>query len=44
MKLANATNLYRKSGVAEWRDLQFCFSTPVLPPLPQASQLLGITN
>jgi BirA family transcriptional regulator, biotin operon repressor / biotin---[acetyl-CoA-carboxylase] ligase len=28
MKLANATNLNRKSGVAEWRDPQF-----VLPPL-----------
>ena len=23
MKFANATNLYRKSGVAEWRDLRF---------------------
>jgi hypothetical protein len=23
MKLANATNLDRKSGVAEWRDLRF---------------------
>jgi hypothetical protein len=23
MKLASATHLYRKSGVAEWRDLRF---------------------
>jgi len=23
MKLANATNLNRKSGVAKWRDLRF---------------------
>ena len=28
MVLANATNFYRKSGVAEWRDLRFLF--PVL--------------
>jgi hypothetical protein len=26
MKFANATKLDRKSGVAEWRDLQFLFS------------------
>src|SRR5712672_2455771 len=26
MKIANATKLNRKSGVAEWRDLQFSFS------------------
>ena len=25
MKFANASNLHRKSGVAEWRDLLFCF-------------------
>jgi hypothetical protein len=25
MKLANATNLNRKSGVAQWRDLLFLF-------------------
>ena len=25
MKLANATNLDRKSGVAQWRDLRFLF-------------------
>jgi hypothetical protein len=25
MKLASATNLYRKSGVAQWRDLRFSF-------------------
>jgi hypothetical protein len=27
MKLASATNLYRKSGVAQWRDLRFPFSS-----------------
>jgi hypothetical protein len=27
MKFANATKLDRKSGVAQWRDLQFLFST-----------------
>jgi len=26
MKFANATKLYRKSGVAQWRDLRFLFS------------------
>ena len=25
MKFANASNLHRKSGVAQWRDLLFCF-------------------
>jgi hypothetical protein len=25
MKFANATNLNRKSGVAQWRDLRFLF-------------------
>ena len=25
MMIANATNFYRKSGVAEWRDLRFPF-------------------
>jgi hypothetical protein len=25
MKIANATKLNRKSGVAEWRDLRFLF-------------------
>jgi hypothetical protein len=25
MMLANATNFYRKSGVAQWRDLRFSF-------------------
>jgi hypothetical protein len=25
MKFANATNLHRKSGVAQWRDLLFLF-------------------
>ena len=28
MKFANATELYRKSGVAKWRDLRFAFSAP----------------
>jgi hypothetical protein len=27
MKFANATNLNRKSGVAQWRDLLFLFQT-----------------
>ena len=27
MKFANATNTNRKSGVAEWRDLRFPFSS-----------------
>jgi len=27
MKFASATNFYRKSGVAEWRDLRFSFSS-----------------
>ena len=35
MMFANATNIYRKSGVAEWRDLRFLFpvfnSNPMLP-------------
>jgi hypothetical protein len=32
MKFANATNLHRKSGVAEWRDLLFTrSSSPVQP-------------
>jgi hypothetical protein len=26
MKFANATNINRKSGVAEWRDLRFSFT------------------
>ncbi len=25
MKFANATNINRKSGVAEWRDLRFLY-------------------
>jgi hypothetical protein len=29
MVLANATNFYRKSGVAKWRDLLFL--SPVFP-------------
>src|ERR1700691_523307 len=32
MKFANATNLHRKSGVAQWRDLRFLF--PVLTQTP----------
>ena len=28
MKFANATKPDRKSGVAQWRDLRFLFSTP----------------
>src|ERR1700730_14203002 len=34
MKLANATNNNRKSGVAEWRDLRFLlgFSHPLFSP------------
>jgi hypothetical protein len=32
MKVANATKLNRKSGVAEWRDLRFLF--PVLTQTP----------
>ena len=31
MKLANATNLHRKSGVAQWRDLRFALSKPWNP-------------
>jgi hypothetical protein len=33
MKFANATNLDRKSGVAQWRDLRFLFGShaDVLP-------------
>ena len=27
MRFANATNLNRKSGVAQWKDLQFPFPT-----------------
>jgi hypothetical protein len=27
MKFVNANKVYRKSGVAKWRDLQFLFST-----------------
>jgi hypothetical protein len=27
MMLANANNFYRKSGVAQWRDLRFYFSS-----------------
>src|ERR1700733_4989557 len=29
MKFANATNLHRKSGVAQWRDLLFLSTRPV---------------
>jgi hypothetical protein len=37
MTFAETTNLDRKSGVAQWRDLQFLFSTlagdlPLHPP------------
>jgi hypothetical protein len=28
MRFANATNLDRKSGVAQWRDLQYPFPFP----------------
>ena len=38
MKFANATNLHRKSGVAQWRDLLFPF--PVLTQ-KQALQTQG---
>jgi hypothetical protein len=31
MKLANATNLNRKSGVAQWRDLLFLLLTWLEP-------------
>src|ERR1700677_1148312 len=31
MKLANATNLDRKSGVAQWRDLRFLSPVLTLP-------------
>jgi hypothetical protein len=31
MKFANATNLNRKSGVAQWRDLLFFFFIPSHP-------------
>jgi hypothetical protein len=27
MMFANATNFYRKSGVAKWRDLRFLFGS-----------------
>jgi hypothetical protein len=42
MELANATKLYRKSGVAQWRDLQF--TEPASDPygssaLPLSSRL-----
>jgi hypothetical protein len=29
MKSANASNLHRKSGAAQWRDLRFLYSTPL---------------
>jgi hypothetical protein len=32
MHFVNATNLNRKSGVAEWRDLQFCGFSPHKSP------------
>jgi hypothetical protein len=31
MMFANATNFYRKSGVAQWRDLLFPFLWTVQP-------------
>jgi hypothetical protein len=34
MLLANATNFYRKSGVAQWRDLRFSFSSHADPLAP----------
>jgi hypothetical protein len=30
MMFANATNFYRKSGVAQWRDLRFPLSSATL--------------
>ena len=45
MKFANATNLHRKSGVAQWRDLLFPVLTQTLRALPfrkmSFQQLLG---
>jgi hypothetical protein len=38
MKFANATNLDRKSGVAQWRDLRFAVRCGRIPPAA-ASQL-----
>jgi hypothetical protein len=37
MKFANATNLDRKSGVAQWRDLRFPVLTQTLQPLRENS-------
>jgi hypothetical protein len=31
MMFANATNFYRKSGVAQWRDLRFSFLSSTIP-------------
>ena len=53
MKFANATNLNRKSGVAQWRDLRFLFPSslrncgasphPVVPATtPVAASYCGI--
>ncbi|MGC2400158.1 MAG: hypothetical protein WA510_10265, partial [Acidobacteriaceae bacterium] len=39
MKLANATNLNRKSGVAKWRDLQFASWKNSFSPYPQNCHL-----
>jgi hypothetical protein len=43
MMLANATNLNRKSGVAEWRDLQFAPPVTDLVDLEQTHVALSIT-
>jgi hypothetical protein len=48
MKFANATNLNRKSGGAQWRDLRFLFrfsgrplSPPPSPPDQLATEAVG---
>ena len=42
MKFANATNLNRKSGVAEGRDLQCALPTTTRPEMASAEHL-GLT-
>jgi hypothetical protein len=39
MKLANATNLNRKSGGAQWRDLLFLSFHPIYPLLIKVTAL-----
>jgi hypothetical protein len=41
MMSAKATNFYRKSGVAQWRDLRFLLLFPARDPTPKPEVIMN---